>query len=151
MLVTWFPFLRPLRLWVLHSVHGYGFDDFPNYHLRTNAFMLLRETALAVQVPPMRRKIDTYRFESGRQGLTCQILRMGKPVMVVGRDDRAYDRQEWHLSNTFWRRNQENLLVADNQTRAYERADRNLRAAHSVIAWGPEADPAYGREAVHGA
>jgi hypothetical protein len=151
MLVAWFPFLRPLRLRIWRLRLGGSFDAFPNYHLRTNAFMILRATALAVQVPPMRRKFDTYRFESGRQGLTCQVLRMGKPVMVVGRDDKAYDRQDWHLSNTFWRRDQENLLVADNQTRAYERADRNLRAAHSVIAWGPAADPAYGGERAQGA
>jgi hypothetical protein len=151
LLVAWFPFLRPLRLRIWRFRLGGDFDAFPNYHLRTNAFMLLRETALAVRVTPMRRKFDTYRFESGRQGLTCQILRMGKPVMVVGRDGRAYDRQDWHLSNTFWRCDQENLLVADNQTREYDRADRNLRAAHSVIAWGPAADPAYGRERVHDA
>ena len=150
-LVTWFPFLRPLRLKIWRFLLGGSFGAFPNYHLRTNAFMLRRETALAVQVPPMRRKFDTYKFESGRQGLTCQILGMGKPVMVVGRDDRAYDRQDWHLSNTFWRCNQENLLVADNQTRAYDRADRKLRAAHSVIAWGPVADPAYDGERGRGA
>lgn len=149
MLVTWFPFLRPLRLKIWRFLMDGSFDGFPNYHLRTNAFMLRRETALAVRVPPMRRKFDAYKFESGRRGLTCQILGMGKPVMVVGRDDRAYDRKDWHLSNTFWRCNQENLLVADNQTRAYDRADRSLRAAHSVIAWGPAADPAYDGERVH--
>jgi hypothetical protein len=151
MLMSWFPFLRPLRQKIWRLLMGGSFDAFPNYHLRTNALMLRRETALAVRVPPTRRKFDAYKFESGRRGLTRQILAIGKPVMVVGRDDRAYDRQDWPLSNTFWRRNQENLLVADNQTRAYDRADRNLRAAYSVIAWGPAADPAYGRERAHGA
>lgn len=139
-LVTWFPFLRTVppkvRLLLLRGT----FDAFPNYHLRTNAFMLRRETAVAVQVPPMRRKFDTFKFESGSQGLTRQVLAMGRPVLVVGRDGKAYDMQDWHRSNTFWRRNQENLLVADNQTSSYERMNDEERAMYSAIAWGPAAD-----------
>ena len=54
-----------------------------------------------------------------------------------GSDGKAYDRHAWHLSNTFWRRNQENLLVADNQTRLYERSRPELQAVYSAIAWGP--------------
>ena len=139
-LLKWFPFLpglvRTIRWYLLRGM----FDRFPNYHLRTNAFMIRRATALELRVAAMRRKFDAYRFESGKQGLTRQVLDMGKTVLVVGRDATAYDMREWHLSNTFWRRNQENLLVADNQTRAYDAANAEGRAMYSALAWGPEAD-----------
>ena len=65
---------------------------------------------------------------------------MGRLVLVVGRDGKAYDMQDWHRSNTFWRRNQENLLVGDNQTSSYERMNDEERAMYSAIAWGPAAD-----------
>lgn len=96
-----------------------------------------------LNVAPMRRKFDAYLFESGRHGLTRQILGMGKPVFVVGRDGNAYDMRDWHLSNTFWRGNQENLLVADNQTRKYEASDKQVRTLYSSFAWGPAADPGH--------
>jgi hypothetical protein len=139
-LLKWFPFLPGLvRTARWHLLRGM-FDRFPNYHLRTNAFMIRRVTALKLHVAAMRRKFDAYRFESGRQGMTRQVLEMGNTVLIVGRDGKAYDMQDWHLSNTFWRRNQGNLLVADNQTRAYDTASDDDRAMYSGLAWGPEAD-----------
>jgi hypothetical protein len=135
------PFTRrawqPIRSWLRRGM----FEAFPNHHLRTNAFLLSRDTALRVRVAPMRKKYDAYVFESGRQGLTRQILAMGSPVLVVGRDGKAYGMNDWHLSNTFWRGNQENLLVADNQTRKYDASDMDVRTLFSAFAWGPAADP----------
>ncbi len=135
------PFVRriwpPIRRWLRRGV----FDPFPNHHLRTNAFLLSREIALRVRVGPMRKKFDAYVFESGTRGLTRQVLAMGKPVLVVGRDGKAYAMSDWHLSNTFWRGNQENLLVADNQTRKYDGSGMEVRALYSAFAWGPAADP----------
>jgi hypothetical protein len=143
LLLTCFPSVRrlwpPIRRWLRRG----KFEPFPNHHLRTNAFLIRRETALMLNVAPMRRKFDAYLFESGRHGLTRQILGMGKPVFVVGRDGKAYDMADWHLSNTFWRGNQENLLVADNQTRKYEASDMPVRTMYSSFAWGPAADPGH--------
>ena len=141
MLLRSFPFLRPpwrsLRRWMLRG----RFEPFPNYHLRTNAFLIGRELALRIQFNSMRKKFDAYEFESGSRGLTRQVLKLDKRVFVVGRDGKAYDMEHWHQSNTFWRRNQENLLVADNQTRMYDRSDAASRTVYSAYAWGPEADP----------
>jgi pyruvate/2-oxoacid:ferredoxin oxidoreductase beta subunit len=117
-----------------------AFGPFPNHHLRTNAFLVPSEIARRIQVAALRTKFDAYAFESGTRGLTPQILQMGKRVLVVGRDGKAYDMEQWHLSNTFWRRNQENLLVADNQTRKYESSDTASRAVYSLLAWGSAAD-----------
>lgn len=141
LLLRWFPLVRriwpPMRRWMRRGM----FDPFPNHHLRTNAFLISRETALLVRIAPMRKKFDAYLFESGSRGLTRQVLDMGKPVLVVGRDGKAYEMKDWHLSNTFWRGNQENLLVADNQTRKYDGSDLDVRALYSTFAWGPAADP----------
>ena len=145
------PFLGNLLPWMRSRLLRGMFDPFPNHHLRTNAFMIERSTALAVRVAPMHWKFDAHRFESGKRGLTRQILESGKAVFVVGRDGIAYDRRDWHSSNTFWRRNQENLLVADNQTRMYDHSDPELRAVYSLIAWGPSAEPGLDRERIPGA
>jgi hypothetical protein len=51
--------------------------------------------------------------------------------------------EQWHLSDTFWRRNQENLLVADNQTRKYESSDSPSREIYSLLAWGHAADSSH--------
>ena len=135
------PFLRRVRFVVRRRLLKGTFEPFPNYHLRTNAFMLRRETALGIKVPPIRRKFDAYLFESGREGLTMQVLAMEQRVLVVGRDGTTYEKDEWCRSNTFWRSNQEDLLVADNQTRSYAAADMTARLTYSTYAWGSEADP----------
>jgi len=138
------PLARPagrlLRRLILHGKVG----PFPNYHLRTNAFMIRRDLALAVRLDPVRKKLDAQLFESGRRGLTNQVIAFGKRAVVVGRDGRSYDMREWHSSNTFWRSDQENLLVADNQTRKYQVSPPESRLMYSMHAWGPDADPGTG-------
>ena len=60
--------------------------------------------------------MDAYRFECGKDGLTRQILRQGLDVLIVGRDGNAYRVEDWCRSNILFQGEQENLLVADNQT-----------------------------------
>lgn len=119
---------------------SYGFTPFPAAHVRTNCFMANREVLLKVEMRRLARKADAYRFESGRHGLTAQIERMGLAARLVGRDGRSYPASDWPESRTFWQADQENLLVSDNQTRAYEHGDVAVRAALSRYAWGEAAD-----------
>jgi hypothetical protein len=140
-LIRVFPFLagsryRLARWWLRRS-----YPEFPNPHLRTNAFMLRRATALGLAVERTRRKADAYRLESGKHGLTRQVLGMSQRVLVVDCDGRTYEMPDWHASNTFWRLDQGNLLVADNQTRAYDVASNDDRLHYSTLAWGPHANP----------
>ena len=115
---------------------GRNFAPFPNYHIRTNAFMGARSTLLRIRVGTMRTKFSAHKFESGIGGLTNQVLRLGQGVLVVGRDGQAYEPQRWPASRTFWQGRQENLLVADNQTDAYLSADARTAAKLSFSAWG---------------
>jgi len=142
------PQLVSLRLavWILSSLGladpGRYFPPFPNYHIRTNAFMALRETLLQIHVWRMLSKLSAFVFESGRNSLTNQILRLGLRPLVVTRTGEAFEKDRWHLSNTFRQSAQENLLVADNQTDAYEQASAEGRIRLSKQAWGPYARPA---------
>ncbi len=111
---------------------------YPNPHVRTNAFMLRRETMLSLRPKLTLTKGQAYRFESGKSGMTRQILEMGKTACVVGRDGSVYDMKEWKTSNTFWISEQQNLLISDNQTRRYQQAGGRSRRMYTWFAW--EAD-----------
>lgn len=112
------------------------FPSFPNYHLRTNAFVVSGAILDDVRLPEIRNKMDAYKFESGRNSLTRQILGMGKQVLVIGKDGNSYRMEDWDKSNTFWRSEQQNLLVADNQTRDYLNGNPERREFLEHMAWG---------------
>ena len=112
------------------------FPAFPNPHLRTNAFMLARTDFLASQPRFLRTKLNAWLFESGRRSLTRQMITRGLDVRVVARDGSTYGPAEWMQSNTFWQSSQENLLIHDNRTLAYEYGDTALQTRWSRAAWG---------------
>lgn len=118
------------------------FPPFPNYHVRTNAFMASRETLARMRVGPVFFKLSAFMFESGRDSLTNQLMRLGLRPMMVGRDGTGYEKEHWHVANVFRQGNQENLLVADNQSDLYAMADAGGRAELSRLAWGEHARPA---------
>ena len=118
------------------------FLAFPNYHMRTNAFMAPREVLLRIRVRPIVFKLSAFLLESGRNGLTQQVMAMGLKPLVVDRAGRAFEPERWHLANTFRQSRQEDLLVEDNQTVAYDQAQPEERANLSRISWGEFARPA---------
>jgi len=118
-----------------------GFEGFPAYHLRTNAFTVTRATLGRVRVRRIETKMDAYRLENGRHSITRQVQAMGLRTLVVASDGTAYDHEQWPLSRTLWQGDQENLLIADNQTRSYAAGGLDRRRLLSGFAWGPQADP----------
>ena len=142
-----FPSIKRLgfNLWALLRAVIWKLDrdfpPFPNYHVRTNAFMAARQTLLQIRSGVLRTKISAYRFESGNNSLTNQIRQLGLRALVIGRDGEGYEPERWYLSNTFWQSMQENLLVADNQTEAYLAADDFERAQLSSFAWNDLSRP----------
>ncbi len=118
------------------------FAPFPNPHVRTNAFMAAREVLSRIVLRPLLLKFFALALESGRDGLTAQVRRLGLDALVVDRHGSAYARERWHLANTFRQAKQEDLLVSDNQTDAYVAADAGTRARLSRLAWGDLARPA---------
>jgi hypothetical protein len=114
------------------------FGLFPNPHLRTNAFMMKRELMLALKRGRLRTKMDTIRFESGKQGLTRQLESMGLKALVIGRDGLAYEKERWFESETYRTGTQSNLLVSDNRTEEYRGADSSGRRLMTKITWGED-------------
>jgi hypothetical protein len=118
------------------------FESFPSPHVRTNAFMLSGEVCERISMSSLKRKVDAYRVESGRASITRQVEKLGLRAVVVSRDGVIHDQDTWPGSGVFWQRRQEGLIVADNQTRDYERGDPEIRSFLSRYAWGTLADPA---------
>jgi len=130
----------PLSTLTRRAVCKALFPGFPNWHLRTNAFVIRRELALKYWPKWILCKRHSYLFESGRWSITRRVLKLGLQVVVVGRDGRAYLPQEWPRSRTFRSGSQENLLVADRQTREFEAADPATRRWLAYLAWGDAAE-----------
>jgi hypothetical protein len=118
------------------------FPPFPNYHLRTNAFMATRETLARVRIGSVFFKMSAFKFESGHDSFTNQLMSFGLRPVLVGRDGTGYEKENWHQANIFRQGEQENLLVADNQTDLYARSDAAFRAELSAFAWREMARPA---------
>jgi hypothetical protein len=121
--------------------YSFAFPAFPAPHLRTNCLLIDRDVWLRVCAGAPEDKVEAYRFESGRRGMTARLRAMGLRVLVAGCDGRAYEISEWPASRTFWQGDQGNLLVEDNQTRLYLQGDAESRRALSGYAWGGQADP----------
>jgi len=118
-----------------------GHPGFPAPHVRTNAFVIERELLLALRGGRVGTKSAAYRFEGGTRGLTGQLRARGLAPLLVGRDGAALMYEAWPDAELFWQGTQRDLLVADNQTRAYEHGDSAVREALSRYAWGPRARP----------
>ncbi len=113
---------------------------FPNYHIRTNGFLIARELLLDLEVWEMRDKPDVSRFEAGPRSLTRQIMQRGLEPYIVDCDGVAYAKEDWEASGTFRSGEQEKLLIADNRTNAYLDADPEMRRWLGCLAWS-SADP----------
>lgn len=109
---------------------------FPNPHVRSNAFILARDILLDLRWPAVRTKVRAWELESGRAGMTRQVLERGLAAVVVDRDGTAHTPEAWPTSATFRAGEQAKLLVADNRTRDWAGADAATRARLSHLAWG---------------
>lgn len=136
----WKKLLRPLVWRMIRAYFRLYFEPFPNSHIRTNGFMVSRDTMLKIRRGLLLTKMHAYRLESGKNSITRQIERMGLEAIVVGKDGVGYSKNEWDVSNTFWSQTQSNLLIADNQTRKYDAEDGEQRSRWERFAWGRSTD-----------
>ncbi len=133
--------MKNLKQWKKLMRRKYFFDPFPNYHIRTNGFMISRDAMRKLRYGFILNKMDAYRFESGKNSLSKQILRMNLNILVVGKDGKAYEKEEWYKSDTFRHGAQSNLMIADNQTDLYLSSDSEKKQELSQYAWGDKACP----------
>jgi hypothetical protein len=123
--------LRPFRR---------DFHPFPNPHIRTNGFGMARELLVSLDWPLPRRKLEAWRLESGRHGISSQVRERGLELLVVGRDGVAHPPESWRESATFRSFGQVNQMLGDNRTREYETAEPKRRRQLESMAWGASSD-----------
>ena len=116
----------------------YKFPAFPNPHIRTNAFFINRELLKSIHHGVLKNKFDAYKFESGQNSITRQIMRKGIDVVVIDRWGNKHRKDGWPASKTFWISEQENLLISDNQTNLFVTSDANARSKLTYLAWGQD-------------
>src|ERR1044071_2973575 len=110
---------RPFRL----KLCQISFDPVPNYHIRSNGFIINRQVMLSVWPRMILTKRGAYLFENGRRSLTKRIVSLGLRPVVVDRNGGSHAKEAWPKSMTFRQGEQENLMIADNQTRQYAQSD----------------------------
>lgn len=109
---------------------------FPNPHLRSNAFMIRRELLLDFDFKMDNTKAACNRFESAWDGLPTRLAQRGLSSILVGADGTAYEVADWPRSRTFRLGDQANVLVADNQVRAFAAMPEPQKALHVRMTWG---------------
>ncbi|WP_316189365.1 hypothetical protein [Bradyrhizobium sp. SZCCHNS1054] len=136
-----------LSLWRQHwkKVTGYQgdlggwlerFPRFPNPHIRSNAFGIRRAIFQRLVSDPPLTKESCMLFESGEDGYTRRIRRLGLEPLVVNRYGHHYSAADWAKSNTFRLGTQDGLIVSDNQTRRFDAMPAGSRLMHSRVTWG---------------
>ena len=108
----------------LETLHPFvpDFPAFPNFHVRSNAFMLARQDYLKMfEDRPLENKLQAYQLESGILSMTRMIQYSGREAVVVGRHGMVQQNALWR-AGIFRSGSQQNLLLADNQTRHYQQA-----------------------------
>jgi hypothetical protein len=103
------------------------FHKFPNPHIRTNAFIMRRDIFMKVWPRGFKYKYQEHIFESGKLGLTKRLKLLGLKAYVMGQNGLSYDETQFSFSGTFRAGFQENLLVGDNQTKAFASASHDER------------------------
>jgi hypothetical protein len=114
------------------------FPIFPNCHIRTNAFLIRKSTLEELQIPSIKYKFNSHKFESGYQSLTRRVEKLGYKACVVGKDGKAYYCKDWKNSFTYRSGEQRNLLIEDNQTKAWTNADPRRKALIGLVTWGSD-------------
>lgn len=115
-------------------------SPFPAAHLRTNAFLVRHRDFVGLDGFAATTKLQAHAAEGGRRSMTRQLSSRGLRAVVVDRAGNVHDSESWPRSDTFWQGHQQGLIVADNQTKLYQRADAESRLTLSRLAWGALAD-----------
>lgn len=108
---------------------------FPNYHLRSNGFLIRRDLFLTLNRGDLSTKSGGGAFEAGPNSMTRQILAKGLEPLVVDKDGKAWKKEGWQDSKTFRSGGQSGLMIADNRARAYEEGDAVIKTYLETMAW----------------
>jgi hypothetical protein len=141
----------PMTIYGLKILLNFNFRYFP--HLRTNAFMIERQMFLSLEYDEIRprfiikfvrgfreSKLKTFHFEHGKNSMTNQLIGKKLKILVCGRNGKTYTTQEWKTSRTYRYGEQENLVISDNQTMVYQKANDFDRSYLRFCSWNEPID-----------
>lgn len=112
------------------------FPDYPNFHFRTNAFLMDRMLFLSLKTGDINTKFKAYLVESGRNSFTRQLIKRDLRIVLVNNKGQAFGPPVSHIPNVYFKGEQEDLMIADNQTRLYDSATKKQRIEMSFKRWG---------------
>ncbi|WP_440920397.1 hypothetical protein [Candidatus Pelagibacter sp.] len=123
-------------IWGLkHLIHV---QLFPNPHIRTTAFFLDAKDFLSLKYNKEKftKKIETNYFESGRNGISNQLIKRGFKLLIINSDNNKFNINDWKKSETYCLGNQSKLIFKDNRTEEYENADYFEKNKRIKFCWG---------------
>lgn len=111
------------------------FNLYPNFHIRTNAFMIETNLLKAYPNKTFKTKYNAHKFEHGKNSLTNFILNKGKLAYVVDKNMNLFDSSNINQSQNFWKGNQKDLIIDDKQTLIYQNSSQNNKIALENLIW----------------
>ena len=117
---------------------GIYFNYFPNTHIRTNGFLINRESFIDFmkkrKLP--KKKFDCYLLESSKNSITKYFENIGKKVLVIGNNGKSYEKNQFKFSNTFVHKYKNNCLIFDNQISNYLSKNKYFKKEIYHDVWG---------------
>ena len=114
------------------------FKLFPNPHIRSNCYMISAKDYINLDLNVCNYKVDTWKNESGRNGMTQQLLKKGYKIYVINKKGEKIKMHEWKKSETYAYKNQSQLIIEDKHTREYNKLDKRKKFFYSVNCWGDQ-------------
>lgn len=111
---------------------------FPNYHIRTNAFLIDKQLYIDYMDKQgfPKTRYDAYKIECGHNSLTNFIKSHGFDVGIVGADAKLYKMPEWDKSETFRNASLKNLIIGDLLTTNYLNSSTAAKIRLEKQTWG---------------
>ena len=110
---------------------------YPNPHIRTSAFFINAKDFLELKIDRAKliTKTKTFYFESGRKGMSNQLLEKGFELILVNSDNKSFEIKDWAYSETYCQKNQKKMIIADNRTDFYTYSDKNEQKISRKLNW----------------
>jgi hypothetical protein len=109
--------------------------EYPNPHVRTNAFIFPPKLFQSFRFGLVSDKKMAFEFEHGAVSIYRVIKAKGMRGVIIGADGTIYEESDWPKSKTFRLSEQENLMVGDKQSEVYDNADELQKISLTSASW----------------
>ena len=114
-----------------------NFSDFPNPHIRTSSFLIRgRYFFDYIKNIKINNKEDTWKIESGFNGLTNYLKKKDFNIYVINSDGEKYSEKNWKFSETYNFLNQTKSIISDKHTRKYLLLNPEDQKLAQLKSWG---------------